>query len=355
MRLLHNILIGVTFCSVIAGCHDDNNLPVEPLPDDVYIGGNLIDDDQERTACYWKGSSVNSYQHVEGGSHLTSLFVEGDNVYTTVLELERSKPMQEGPFGVCWINGETKVMLDDQQKPSSAGSIRASNGSVYVMGENNQSGVPMRYWKDDQYHAVDGGGLGFQTTGFYVENGNAFITGIQYSGFSEVVVKSFYSRNEKLVALSKEEPTTRDYSNGIYVLNDTAYVAGWESGNASASTAKYWINQQSFLLANGAGVVAEDIFVEGKDTHIIGNRSGDNVTPVYWKNNVMVELPVPDASGSTVANSVYAKNGDVYIAGTFSSTTASGQTSRGVYWVNGILKEVKSKSNFEFTQIFVAD
>lgn len=116
----------------------------------------------------------------------------------------------------------------------------------------------------------------------------------------------------------------------------SVYVVGWQG-----QVAKLWKNTVATDLTTGASsgrVVAVDVFVNGKDVHIIGDDYSDDThsRAVYWKNGVPTYL-----TGSNInsyAHSVVVTSAsDVYVGGNYYDlSTPPGSSNIITYWKNGI-------------------
>jgi hypothetical protein len=117
------------------------------------------------------------------------------------------------------------------------------------------------------------------------------------------------------VKIAKQTPKIKDI-----------YLVGSEYTGAN-HRAKYWKNGVATYLSNSSSIVANDIYVQNNDVHVVG--TGTSTLPnrnyaVYWKNGNMVNLEQGSFSN---AESIQVVGNDVYIAGR--------NNDMAVYWKNG--------------------
>jgi hypothetical protein len=134
------------------------------------------------------------------------------------------------------------------------------------------------------------------------------------------------------------------YNNDVYVLGSEqdSTVNGW------VSTIKLWKNGVVTNITNGttdAEGVGVDIY--NGDVYICGEeRTGNTIIPKLWKNGVATILP-KDTFDYVSPTNIKVVNGDVYISGTATRTsnTNNSQTSRAMYWKNGVINFLTSASS----------
>jgi hypothetical protein len=151
-----------------------------------------------------------------------------------------------------------------------------------------------------------------------------------------------------------------DFPSGVYPVSVTArgqtakfdgtvkvisvYVAGSESVGPGVgfnkSIGKYWKNLVATNLTtavNSASTGAGDIFVNGKDVHIVGVEWRDDAhnRAVYWKNGVPTYLTDTNF-GSEAHSVVVTPAGDVYVGGNYYSFSSGVNHQIITYWKNGI-------------------
>jgi hypothetical protein len=161
-----------------------------------------------------------------------------------------------------------------------------------------------------------------------------------YSLFMFIVVFAIYTGGCK--KSDTESPSDDEGSN--VPLSD---IAGYEY-SGSMRVAKYWKDGVVTYLSDGTkdvqalsvSVSGSDVFVVGVEKTESGGYDWDNTKmPKFWKNGTAVGMNVFDfgvgVSKNTngIATSVYAYNGNAYIAGYMSDGGCN--SSIAVLWING--------------------
>jgi len=105
------------------------------------------------------------------------------------------------------------------------------------------------------------------------------------------------------------------------VVAPDVFVAGTEF-NGTYNVAKYWKNGEVVLLSDGgSNAIANSIFVNGPDVHVVGYESNPPSASyaTYWLNGEETQLT--DGSQYASAQAVFVYEDDVYIAGYESNGT----------------------------------
>jgi hypothetical protein len=129
--------------------------------------------------------------------------------------------------------------------------------------------------------------------------------------------------------------TDRDFGStatSITVSNNTVYTCGWQNGSAV-----YRKNGTSYTAARSPSGrdTYKSIFVNNNDVYIGGYYTSPvnfKSVPTYWKNDVLVQLPVPMGHLGVVED-VAVKGTDVYAIGY--TLEADGKKEVATYWKNG--------------------
>ena len=103
----------------------------------------------------------------------------------------------------------------------------------------------------------------------------------------------------------------------ILVVGSDVYAVGQDNLGANGTgRAVIWKNGVPTYLTDGlsSDAMANDIFIDGTDIYVCGRRSsgGSGEIAQLWKNGVATVLSVSGSNG--IAQSVYVKNGDVYVS-----------------------------------------
>jgi hypothetical protein len=169
---------------------------------------------------------------------------------------------------------------------------------------------------------------------------DVYVAGVQYIGAEHWAATYWKNGNPTFLT-----DGTKDAAAYAITLNGRdIYVAGEED-----HCLKYWKNGIEFVLtskqdehssrANGITVVGDDVYVAG----YIANTSGIKVAAI-WKNRTVIELS--DGINDAMANSVAVLNNDVYVVGNENIGVSnklplklfqSIRKTVAVYWKNGTL------------------
>ncbi|MRR57542.1 MAG: hypothetical protein EG824_04935 [Deltaproteobacteria bacterium] len=128
----------------------------------------------------------------------------------------------------------------------------------------------------------------------------------------------------------------------VVVANGSVYVAGYVTGD-NGQLPVYWKDGKLVYLTDipyeGTRARASNIYVEGSDVFVSGAVLFDSAYPVYWKNGVAMELPVPSGyQGTAVPLPISVSKGDVYVFGhlhRLRTRTIADTAEIPVYWKNG--------------------
>ncbi len=310
---------------------------------DVYVSGyetkDTDNDGSVQEARYWK----NGTEVILGGgttsSDAYSIFVDGSDVYVSGYEMEDTN--NEGSVDIhqarYWKNG-TSVLLGTGNSDAAANSIFVSSTYIYIAGYEN--GDPdgngstydiAKYWKIDK----DTGNLIQEVilnsdqnqsaiaTSIFVDGSDVYISGYEFAdpdgdGYNYETAKLWKvdSTGTKTIDLVLSKSGNESHGKGIFVSGSEIYIAGYENedtdsdGSADTNVAKFWTIDSSGIvtkttnLSDGTSyTIANSIFVDGGDIHIVGTTVSFNSTTrtmeysaQYWKNGTENDLNKQAAS-----------------------------------------------------------
>lgn len=228
---------------------------------------------------------------------VTSMFVDGADVYVAGIEINMET---DGTSAVYWKNKE-KHILSPELYRTRANAIFVSDGQVYVAGDEEE-----------------------ETTG---------------------ITTAVYWKNGTKQTLPKDSPTTYPSAYGLYVKDNTIYIAGSEY-----QTAKLWkLKTDGTLIETdnlSQGLNANAVFVSGSDVYVAGRGTDEKAH--YWKNGIIQNLEGNEGS----ANSIFVWNNEVHIAG---HETKNNKYSPK-YWKNGVGYNLsENDTNGDTFSVFVAE
>jgi hypothetical protein len=252
---------------------DDHPPPLPPQPD-VYVAGYYQDGSMsmENQACFW----VNGKRTDIGYNSIPKGFTVVDGkIYAAITETYNYDTAH------CWVDGN-KIDLNrpgnlngNYSNRSRANAITVYNDYVYVAGSHNymksSSSYPYKacYWRIQKN-----------------------------SGYGQLIDLPDAFENSEATA--------------IVVEDGKVYVAG----NASGSTAFYWIDGNiTYLLGSGFSTYVTSMAVKNGNVYIVGYTAGNyGKIPCYWINGEAVNLVnVVNKLKETIMTSIVLKEDKVYI------------------------------------------
>lgn len=140
-------------------------------------------------------------------------------------------------------------------------------------------------------------------------------------------------------------------ANGIRVVERDIYVSGYRAVSYYSHRSTrlllaipcYWKNGVLVslpVISEDVGGLAESIFIFANDVYIAGSvldEAGDFYVPCYWKNGQRIDLGIPGTCRSGKANSLFIDGADVYVSGT---AALESWLSVPLVWTNGTWTEL---------------
>lgn len=260
----------------------------------------------------WNGG--HAHKLVTNGGFGAQVLLAGSDVYVAGFSNEGTQPVINfaGPSGqfTYWKNGAETIVtpmelltVQSIAMTVNGTDIYFSDGQVY----ENGSVIPV------QGVTAEGAVCSAMTVG-----GNVYFAGRDSAG------NGAYWKNGVLHEIALTQPLGGGILISCLYVSDTDVYVG---GTDVQSNAAIWKNGVKTILQSSDGQPlynVRSIFVQGQDVYWISNGPDD---PAYWKNGVVVKLPLNGAS-SGGANSIFVSGNDVYVAG----ATSNG----AVLWKNGV-------------------
>jgi hypothetical protein len=274
---------------------------------DVYIFGRTEDSSHNGTPCYWLNGTYQALpmpSDAVSGNTYTGAIIKGNDYY-----VHGSTKNASGISSPCyWKTGKYNALPVDLASYGGSvndGILVGDDGSVYVTGSvyNSSKNTIPCYWKN-----------GVKTNLFVPSGCNGTANNISVSG-SDVYVSGVYN----------------------YGGNDYNKPCLWKNGSIQ------YLSATQMYQASGSiycGYCSGTAFISGSDVYVGGysfqyymDARGWTMSPVYWKNGLMVTLSLP--SYENVSGGVWGfkvMNGKVVPFGTY--TCANGYGS--CYWPEGV-------------------
>ncbi|WP_295940688.1 BACON domain-containing protein [uncultured Alistipes sp.] len=317
---------------------------------DVYVVGDEEISNSQWVTRLWKngvGSTISSGENYSTPPH--SVYVSGNDVY---IAGEAYYDNDRRGF-IYWRNGVAHYASSQISGvvETVGASIFVVGSDVYVAGsESNENQQVAKLWKNGapQY---TGGKLSSNddahATSVFVSGSDVYVAGFEYKG-DHTVAKLWKNGVAQYTGGFLTDGSKDSRATSVYVSGNDVYVAGYERTNGDYKVAKLWKNG----VAQYAGGVlesnfseAESVFVSNGDVYVAGTETfdygGDNESGFakLWKNGVAqyTNGRLTDGTHPAQGLSVYAIDGDVYVAGLEMRDIGNDQRMESAkLWKNGV-------------------
>jgi hypothetical protein len=265
----------------------------------TYIIGYVEDPILTDKATLWKnGTQVNlSNGNIAGRSRGTDLFVNNNDVYVTINELESK-------VANILKNG-ANIFETDPILQASFNSVFVSGNDVYACGSIAQNGIAVAaVWKNGILTKLED--VLSNALSVFVDNDKIYVSG-QIWDENASISRATYWKNGIVTVLNTNDYRTN--AKKITISNGDVHIIG--EGYDTTSLAKYWKNGvETNLNTNAFSASAENIYVDGTDVYVVGS---DNQYPVIWKNSIVSNLNNSIEEGQAL--SVLISNNNIYTMG----------------------------------------
>ena len=293
---------------IIAGCNKENQAPQLTANYDIYMAGTM-----EYKAVYWKNGVPAT---LNDSGIVKSIIVIGRDIYAcgAVNKLR-------APFATYWKNGK-EIPLEKQNQSAALG-MAVQGNDIYCVG--NISGPDGELnavcWKNGIANYLPLGSKS-SANGITVIGDQVYISGETYGHYTDSAFvwknnqKVFFGANGSMEAAGfngidtffigelNSSPTTwvnnkitKLFNNGFVVTmtfsGTDKYFGGGVRPNLNDNYAAIWKNDSLTILTDQYTHSAVlGLTFAGTDLYAVGNASDEfiGVSPVYWKNGVMVKL-----------------------------------------------------------------
>ncbi len=242
----------------------------------------------------------------------------------STISIEKYYPEKPKELSIEWFSTDTNIVVVDK---GTITGVAPGVASVYTMVNEVQS---------YSCHIT--------VNGVYDEDNDVYILG----DHGKILL---YWKNGFPTQIT--ESKNRIIGKSIKVHNDNVYVAADDYTDKGFPIAKYWINDQEFILSEHKSGVT-DLAVSDNNVYVTGYEvdSTGLYIATFWKNGVATHL---DSGGNfSIANAVTVNNGDVYIAG-YKADYNNGDNEIAKYWKNGKEIEITRNTTANAQDIYVKD
>ncbi len=230
------------------------------------------------------------------------------NVYVAGMDFNGSHNVAK-----LWKNG-VAASLTDGTLDAVANSVFVSGSDVFIAGYVSNYGV---VWQNGVVTQLTNGYTYSMANSVYVAGPDVYVAGNVVSGTHGVATVW-----KNGISLPLTDGTRSANANSVFVSGTDVYVAGVEANDSGIYLAKFWKNGVPTVLTDGTRFsFANSIFVVGSDVYVGGSgRSGNNAgNDIYvWKNGMAFynsSASNPTSVTTSVANSIFVTNTDIYTAG----------------------------------------
>jgi IPT/TIG domain len=320
----------------VNGQASSNSILFTALSANIYSFGYCTKTLPYTIGVYFKNGIEAGYIVGAGTVYLSGMYVSGKDIYFCGYETNSNNI----PFASYWKNG-VQTKLTDGTKLSTAGSIWVSGTDTYVTGVD---GTGIYYWKNGNLVNIPVVGT-FKSGAanlIFISGSDIYLSGTYLDASNNLIAA--YWKNGVQVNLPGSLPTP--YS--IFVSGNDVYVAGTTYNNATQiNTAVYWKNGVVTSLSDGIlNYLAKGIYVTGSDVYVSGfEGSGNDVSPLYWKNGNKVAL----TPGPGITSTISGTGGNIIIGCGYKVPTSTG--AQPGFWYNDVFQSITLSSNTQLSSM----
>jgi len=354
---MKKLLIVVTFLLSLSCKKSNPNSFVDT--NRVYVAGTQ----QSGTgtlAKYWKNGQAVILSNGIPYANSTSIAVSGTDVYIS----GNISNNNTSSTSLYWKNGQQVVLADDNYFSLTNG-IQISGNDIYVAAsELGQNGMRPCYWKNGQISRFKDTSQASGPIGLAISENDLYIAGAinqNYPVQPNNFLGSYLKNGQSIILEDKDSTDGESHITGgsnICVSGTDVYVAGFTI-NGAMSMPTYWKNGQPTTLVESVHIVPSNqllpIVVSGNDIYVAGvvfapsnNNIASNGIAMYWKNNQPIYLT--DGSHDAHITGISVLGNDVYVSG----YESNGRHWVAKYWRNGQAVNLSDGSNDEFANGIVA-
>jgi len=344
VRIFAHLSVIIFLCLSACGGGSSGNNPEDPAAKSVYVAGNIMGMDLNRSiGGYWKDGVWNELPNPAGDTgytRVTGLAVDGSDVYVVGGILDA-----KGGWGSAgyWKNGKWMEFLNTYgDYEVSAAAVVFNDGKVYAAGRCTNGEYDIAgYWVSDGSSSnwielgTNDNATSSYSTDIAVSNGKAYVIGQYTTGGSDTVGYWTYDLSKPLAKPSwvelpnSVEPTSWIEAKSILISDGNVYVGG-RCRNGSNRVAGFWISDGSRITWQGltdtsAGEYDERVesitLLDGKICAAgrSFNSAGGYFIAGYWKydGSALKWNGLANPLNSTQSNevsSIAVNDGDVYLA-----------------------------------------
>ena len=288
----------------------------QPTTTDVYVFGDENSPGPNESIKYWKNGVATNVTNGSLSSYTYNAFITPANdIYIAGVEWDAAGFTSNAKL---WKNGVVTDITGLSFLNSTATGVFVNGTDVYVcydMDDLSTGFNNARLWKNGTSTTLSvDNTANYRASCIYVSGSDVYVGGAR-TPQSSTVSRAIIWKNGVAQYLNNGQfnSTVRK----ILVVGSDVYAVGQDNLGANGTgRAVIWKNGVPTYLTDGlsSDAMANDIFIDGTDIYVCGRRSsgGSGEIAQLWKNGVATVLSVSGSNG--IAQSVYVKNGDVYVS-----------------------------------------
>ena len=287
----------------------------QPPTADVYVFGDEQSSGPNEIIKYWKNGVATNVTDGSSSCYTYNAFMTPANdIYIAGVEWDAAGFTSNAKL---WINGVKTDLTGLSFLNSTATGVFVNGTDVYVSYDMDDltTGLTIaRLWKNGTSITLPGSLANFHATCVNVSGSDVYVGGSSTPQASTVSRAVIWKNG---VAQYLNNGLFNSTVRKILVSGSDVYAVGQDNLGANGTgRAVIWKNGVPTYLTDGlsSDAMANDIFIDGTDIYVCGRKSsgGSGEKAQVWKNGVATVLSASGSNG--IAQSVYVKNGDVYVS-----------------------------------------
>ncbi|MEO6406998.1 MAG: hypothetical protein ABIY51_07520 [Ferruginibacter sp.] len=287
----------------------------QPVTTNVYVFGNETSPGPNSIIKYWKNGVATNVSDGSRDCFISHAFISANNdMYIAGQEWDAAGFTSNAKL---WKNGIQTDITGLSFLSSNATDVFVNGTDVYVSYDLDDIATgysSARLWKNGTSTTLSNGAANFHATCVYVSGSDVYVGGTS-TPTASTVSRAIIWKNG--IAQYLNNGLNNSIVRKILVSGTDVYAVGQDNvGGIGTGRAVVWKNGVPVYLTDGltSDAMANDIFIDGTDIYVCGRKSsgGSGEIAQLWKNGVATILSVSGSNG--IAQSVYVKNADVYVA-----------------------------------------
>ncbi|MEO7483512.1 MAG: hypothetical protein ABIT81_07105 [Ferruginibacter sp.] len=287
----------------------------QPVVANVYVFGNETSPGPNSVIKYWKNGVATNVTDGSRSCYTSHAAIAPNNdIYIAGKEWDAAGFISNAKL---WINGVQTDITGLSFLSSGANDIFINGTDVYVAYDLDDIATgysSARLWKNGSSTTLSNSSANFHANCVFVSGTDVYVGGTSTPSASTVSRALIWKNG---IAQYLNNGPNNSIVRKILVKGSDVYAVGQDNlGTNGTGRAVVWKNGVPDYLTDGisSDAMANDIFIDGTDIYVCGRKSsgGSGEKAQLWKNGVATVLSASGSNG--IAQSVYIKNGDVYVS-----------------------------------------